>query len=113
MDLTPEFNQYLRHAALPPLELRFDPSVGRVSYRWKVDEVEFRMPVKVGDPAHWQTITPTVDWQVMPTGMTPEQFAVATDLYYIDVRKEVATELGKEDVQGVPAPGAGAAPEKQ
>ncbi len=89
LDLTPEFNQYLRHTALPTLELRFDPAVGRVSYRWKVDVEPFRMPVRVGDPGHWQVITPTVDWQVMSTGMTPEQFQVATDLYYIAVTKEI------------------------
>ncbi len=88
LDLTPEFDQYLRHTALPTLQLRFDPAVGRVSYRWKVDEAVFRMPVRVGDPAHWQLITPTVDWQVMPTTLTPEQFAVATDLYYITVDKQ-------------------------
>ncbi len=87
LDLTPEFNQYLRHTTIPVLQLRFDPAVGRVAYRWKVDVDPFRMPVKVGDPAHWQTITPTTDWQVMPTAMTPEQFQVATDLYYIGVEK--------------------------
>ena len=87
MNLTPEFDQYLRHPALPVLQLRFDPAVGRVSYRWKVDVDPFRMPVRVGDPAHWQLITPTTDWQVMPTALTPEQFQVATDLYYIDVEK--------------------------
>ena len=93
MNLTPEFDQYLRHAALPVLELRFDPAVGRVSYRWKVDEVEFNMPVKVGDPAHWQTITPKVDWQVLPETMTAEQygrFQAATELYYIQVEKQEA-----------------------
>ena len=92
MDLTPEFNQYLRHASLPELDLRFDPVTRTLSYRWKVDEAEFRMPVKVGDPAHWQTITPTVDWQTMPAALTEDQFrnqfAVATDLYYIHVEKQ-------------------------
>jgi hypothetical protein len=46
------------------------------------------MPVKVGDPKHWQVITPTTDWQVMPTTMTKADFQVATDLYYIDVDKQ-------------------------
>ncbi|RRA47862.1 M1 family metallopeptidase [Acidipila sp. EB88] len=91
-DLTPEFNQYLRHTALPVLELRFDPATSILSYRWKVDEVEFNMPVKVGDPQHWQTITPSVDWQVMPLKLSAEQFRsdfkVATDLYYIDVQRD-------------------------
>jgi aminopeptidase N len=99
MNLTPEFDQYLRHAALPVLELRFDPAVGRVSYRWKVDEVEFNMPVKVGDPAHWQTITPSVDWQVMPGTMSADayaKFAVATDLYYVQVEKQAEKAEGGE-----------------
>ncbi len=87
-DLTPVFDQYLRHAALPVLELRFDPAAGQVAYRWKVDEVKFAMPVRVGDPQHWQLITPTVDWQVMPTTLSKEQFGVATDLYYIGVEKQ-------------------------
>ncbi len=92
MDLTPEFDQYLRHAALPKLELRFDPEVGRVSYRWVVDEVKFSMPVKVGEPDHWQTITPSVDWQYLPGTMTAaayrDHFNAATDLYYIAVDKQ-------------------------
>lgn len=90
LDLTPEFNQYLRHAALPMLELHYDPAVSRVSYRWKTDVDPFRMPVKVGDPAHWQTLTPTTDWQILPETMTPsawQAFQVATDLFYIDVSK--------------------------
>ena len=32
-NLTPVFDQYLRHAALPVLELKFD-TPGSVSYRW-------------------------------------------------------------------------------
>jgi aminopeptidase N len=88
MNLTPEFDQYLRHAAIPTLELRFDPAVHRVSYRWKVDVDEFRMPVRVGNPQHWQMITPTTAWQVMPTTMTADQFQVATNLYYINVNKQ-------------------------
>ncbi len=90
LDLTPEFDQYLRHTALPTLQLRFDPAVKRVSYRWKVDVDPFRMPVKVGDPAHWQTITPTTDWQDMPWNGTPEQFGVAAELYYLTVEKSQA-----------------------
>jgi hypothetical protein len=45
-DLTPVFDQYLRHTAVPVLELKF--ADGAVSYRWKVDEKNFVMPVKVG-----------------------------------------------------------------
>jgi len=50
MDLTPIFDQYLRHAALPALELRWNESA--VSYRWKADEAGFRMPIRVGSKEH-------------------------------------------------------------
>ena len=43
-NLTPIFDQYLRHAALPTLELTFDEADSTVSYRWKADEKGFAMP---------------------------------------------------------------------
>ena len=55
MNLTPVFDQYLRHAALPMLELKFDDARRSVSYRWKADEPAFAMPVRVGTKDHWQT----------------------------------------------------------
>jgi aminopeptidase N len=88
MDLTPVFNQYLRHTAIPTLELKFDQGKGTVQYRWKVDEPGFAMPVRVGEKDKWQIIKPMVDWQTMPTTLTKDQFEVATDLYYVNVSKE-------------------------
>ena len=85
MDLAPIFDQYLRHVAIPILELKFEP--GMVSYRWKVDVTEFAMPVKVGAPDAWQTIKPMVEWQTMKTPLGKEDFRVATDSYYVNVRK--------------------------
>lgn len=86
-DLTPIFNQYLRRTALPVLELRFDPVKNRVAYRWQAEEPGFAMPVKVGRPGRWQTIRPTKDWADMPTLLHPKDFEVATELFYIDVRR--------------------------
>lgn len=87
-DLTPIFNEYLRHAAIPRLELRFDPQTHTVAYRWQADEAAFAMPIKVGDKDHWQTITPvTTRWQTMKTSLDSDHFDVATDLYYVNVRK--------------------------
>ncbi|MBV8672297.1 MAG: M1 family metallopeptidase [Acidobacteriaceae bacterium] len=88
LNLTPIFNQYLRHAGIPLLELRFDPATTTVSYRWKADEPDFAMPVRVGDPGHWQTIHPTTDWQTIKTMLTPAAFAVDTDHFYIDVSRQ-------------------------
>ena len=46
------------------------------------------MRIKVGEKAHWQTITPvTTRWQTMKTSFDSDHFDVATDLYYINVRK--------------------------
>jgi aminopeptidase N len=87
MNLTPIFDQYLRHTAIPTLELKFDGK-GNVEYRWKVDEPEFQMPVRVGTKDKWQMIKPTTEWQSMPTSLTKDQFGVATDLYYVNVSKE-------------------------
>lgn len=83
-ELTPVFNQYLRRAELPRLELTFDTTAGTVAYRWNAPEPGFAMPIKVGTPAHWRIVRPTTDWQVMPN---PDgaAFTAATDLAYIEV----------------------------
>jgi aminopeptidase N len=86
-NLTPIFDQYLRHAAIPVLELKFDETKGEVSYRWKADEPAFAMPVRVGTRDRWQIIQPTVEWKTMKTALKREEFAVATDLYFVDVSK--------------------------
>jgi aminopeptidase N len=69
MNLTPIFNQYLRHTAIPKLELKFDDAAGTVSYRWQVDEAGFAMPVRVGSPDNWQIIRPTTEWKTMKTSL--------------------------------------------
>ena len=87
MNLTPIFNQYLRHAEIPTLQLFFDPAAGTVSYKWRADEPGFTMPVLVGQKDHWQRIVPTQKWQTMKTTLTKDEFDVATDLFYVDVQK--------------------------
>jgi aminopeptidase N len=87
MNLTPIFNQYLRHTAIPILELKFDEQNGTVSYRWKVDEPGFSMPVRLGTKAQWEMVQPTTDWKALKTTLKKDEFAVATDLYYVEVIK--------------------------
>jgi aminopeptidase N len=87
MNLTPVFDQYLRHTALPTLELKWNDAEGTVSYRWKADEPAFRMPVRAGARDHWQLLQPTVEWQTLKTTLKKEEFEVATDLYFINVTK--------------------------
>jgi aminopeptidase N len=87
MNLTPFFDEYLRHAEIPVLELRF--SAGKVEYRWKADEAGFAIPIKVGDPAHWTLVKPvTTEWRSMPWAGRAEEFNVATDFYYVGVSRD-------------------------
>ncbi len=86
-NLTPIFDQYLRHTAIPTLELQF-PNDGSISYRWQADEPQFAMPVKVGKKGAWQLIRPTAEWQTMKSAVRKDDFEVATDLYYIHVAKK-------------------------
>ena len=88
MNLTPIFNEYLRHADVPMLQLRFDEQTHTVAYRWKAGEEDFAMPVRVGNPAAWQLIRPTADWQTMAWAGNPTDFEVATDLYYVYIDRQ-------------------------
>jgi len=89
MDLKPFFDEYLRHAEAPVLELKVDSAESTVYYRWKAAEVGFAIPVKVGDAAHWTVVSPVVgQWKTMPWTKSKEEFGVATDLYYVNVVKE-------------------------
>ncbi|MCX6633220.1 MAG: M1 family metallopeptidase [Candidatus Solibacter sp.] len=87
MNLTPVFDQYLRHPALPALELRWNEGAGTVAYRWKADEPGFQMPVRVGSKDRWQIVQPTVEWRTMKTPLHKDEFEVATDLYFVTVSK--------------------------
>ncbi len=87
MELTPFFNQYLRHAEPPALELEFVPQSARMLYRWRSEEPEFAMPIQAGDPQHWTALHPTAAWQSLPWQGAPETFHVATDLYYVNVAR--------------------------
>jgi aminopeptidase N len=86
-NLTPIFDQYLRHPDLPTLDLKFDEANGTIAYRWKVDEPKFAMPVRVGTKDRWQIIQPTTEWKTMKTTIKKDEFAVATDLYFVAVSK--------------------------
>jgi aminopeptidase N len=87
-DVTPIFDQYLRRAGLPVLELAFDQKAGTVAYRWRAEERAFAMPIRVGERGKWQTIQPTTDWKVTASSLPKESFEVATDLYYVEVVKQ-------------------------
>jgi aminopeptidase N len=88
LQLRPIFDEYLRHAAIPTLELRFDEAAHTVAYRWQAQEKAFAMPVRVGVKGKWRIVTPTTAWQRMGTRIGKDDFDVATDLYYINVSKQ-------------------------
>jgi hypothetical protein len=81
------YDQYLRHTALPTLELEFDDAAGTVVYRWQADEPEFAMPIRVGSPGARQIIQPTTtSWKTLRTPLKKDAFQVATDLYFVNVK---------------------------
>ncbi len=86
-NLTPIFDQYLRRAALPTLDLQFQEG-GQLAYRWNADVKAFAMPIRVGRKDNWQILRPTTEWQYMTTPIAKADFDVATDLYYINVSKQ-------------------------
>jgi aminopeptidase N len=87
-DLTAIFDQYLRRAELPVLELAFNEKEGTLAYRWEAVERAFAMPVRIGAPGQWVTLTPTTGWQTMKWSVAKDKTDVATDLYYVNVTKQ-------------------------
>ena len=86
-DFTPLFNEYLRHAALPTLDLTFNPEQGTVTYQWIADEPAFAMPIRVGTPGRWQLIHPTTQAQTMKTDLAADTFTADTDNFYVNLNK--------------------------
>lgn len=87
------FNQYLRYADLPRLEVFLTVKGNGLSarYRWKADVTDFRMPIKVTTaPGKYSFIAPTTSWQTLDLGaMTPDDFRVAERLFYVDTQVRI------------------------
>ncbi|HEX7574026.1 MAG TPA: hypothetical protein VF514_13110 [Bacteroidota bacterium] len=70
-DYTYFFDQYLRYASLPKLEVVLTATNGILScrYRWRAEVKDFHMPVKVTtSPGTFAFIRPTGEWQTMDLG---------------------------------------------
>ncbi len=84
------FEQYFKKAKIPVLELMLTKSGDDVTlrYRWGADVEGFAMPVKVTiAKGVYSFITPTTSSQTLDlNGMSPDDFRVAQDLFYVDVR---------------------------
>ncbi|MFQ5628015.1 MAG: M1 family aminopeptidase [bacterium] len=85
-DFGPVFEQYLYHANLPVLQVKFEHD--RVQFRWKADIPGFDMPVKVRSKGAAHFIHPTIEWQSESlAGVTQDKWQVATDLFYIEIEE--------------------------
>ena len=60
LDLTPVFNQYLRFATIPTLDLKMENNY--LAYRWIASESNFTMPIDVLIQGKKIRIQPTTTW---------------------------------------------------
>jgi aminopeptidase N len=85
MDLTPFFNEYLRHASLPRLEFEsVDPQ--HAKYRWVADEPGFAVPIRFNNGREVVTLAPvTGEWKTVAVyGYSSEAWEDVNRQYYID-----------------------------
>lgn len=84
LNLTPIFNQYLRHITIPVLEVRKEKN--KLQYRWKADVADFNMPVDIKIKGKLQRLTPTADWKQLNSKIKKaEDFEVLTNKFLINV----------------------------
>ncbi|ALD22405.1 M1 family metallopeptidase [Hymenobacter sp. DG25A] len=83
-NLTPIFDQYLRHPNIPTLEVRFTPD-GKTLARWIADEPAFDMPVRLrAKGGEYQRVKLTRKFQPIDVpGLTKDNLEVDTQNYYI------------------------------
>lgn len=89
-DYTYFFDQYFRQKRIPQLTVMASKKgdTVRAMYRWNADTPDFRMPVKAQtSPGRFEWIHPTNSWQTVELRkMKPEDFKIAEDLFYVDVK---------------------------
>ncbi len=62
-DLTPIFDQYLRHNDIPVLEYKI--SRKQLSYRWQADVAGFNMPVRIKTDKKYLWLQPSSEWKTL------------------------------------------------
>ncbi len=87
-DMTPIFDQYLKHAKLPVLELETAAGSGQIRYRWQAAVEGFEMPIEVAISGKSQRLNPTNQWQTIACPDGIESCEVTTDRFYIEVEKK-------------------------
>ncbi|MGV3696256.1 M1 family metallopeptidase [Flavobacterium sp.] len=84
MNLTPVFNQYLRHAEIPKLELKI--AKGKLQYRWNTEETNFAMPVDVKIDGQKTRLQPSQQWTASKYQVKDlNNVEVLTNDFYINV----------------------------
>ncbi|MEW6511724.1 MAG: M1 family aminopeptidase, partial [Bacteroidota bacterium] len=82
------FDQYLRYANLPRLEVNLTSKAGHLTarYRWRADVAAFYMPIKVTTaPGRFSFIYPMTTLQTLDLGtMDPKEFKVDEQHFYVD-----------------------------
>lgn len=82
VDLKPVFDQYLRNANLPVLQLR--QADDQILYRWKADVLNFKMPVDVIIDEEEIRFNATTEWQSYETGEELDELKVNDLEFYIE-----------------------------
>lgn len=81
-NLSPIFDQYLRYANIPVLQLKKENN--QVFARWKVDVPYFSMPVDVFINGNEKRIFPTKKWKNLPLNIdTPTDFQIDEMGFYV------------------------------
>jgi aminopeptidase N len=89
-DFTYFFDQYLKFASIPELQLKFEKR-GKdtiVKYKWKADVSNFIMPIRVTTSENnYEFIYPVQDWKELNLkGMKAKNFKVDTEHFYAGVK---------------------------
>ncbi|QYA25768.1 M1 family metallopeptidase [Gramella sp. MT6] len=82
VDLKPVFDQYLRHASLPVLQLR--QADDQILYRWNADVINFKMPVDVIIDEEEIRLNATSEWQSYETGEELDELKVNDLEFYVE-----------------------------
>ncbi len=82
VDLKPVFDQYLRHTAIPVLQLRQGDD--KILYRWNADVENFKMPVDVIIDEEEIRLFATSDWQSYQTGEELDELKVNDLEFYVN-----------------------------
>ncbi|KAF2519195.1 M1 family metallopeptidase [Flavobacterium salilacus subsp. salilacus] len=87
INLTPVFNQYLKHTTIPVLEFKMHK--GLLCYRWKTDEKDFAMPVDIVVNDNEIRLQPTTTWddKFIDKVEDLDDVEVLANKFYIKVQK--------------------------